>query len=393
MCTGNQKRSERVLHIIIDGGSGMMLNRYLTIMTGVLVSVTALQAQVDPDFHCYLLFGQSNMAGGGAGVAIGESGSGSLNSSDCDTSSRVKVLAFSNCNAGSIVACKNSPQGRTADKWYTASPALHICNEGVSPGDWFAKTMLDSIRSDIKIGLIPCALSGQGLQVFVKGGSNFNIPNWAHPTLANSSPYTWMLNRCKIAQQTGVIKGILLHQGESGAGNKAWGDVAKQIMDDLKKDLGLADNIPVIVGELRQDSKACCAGTNKAINDFAKSYPHCGLASSQNLSVQSDDPYHFNPEGMRELGKRYARAFLSLADREYMPRIGDVAVKNPQKSPTLSAATIRTMKDNIQVYSLDGKRVSRSQINGELSGAVHSGNVYLVAGKTGQTMQLMMLNP
>jgi hypothetical protein len=372
---------------------GMVFNRYLVIMAGVLVTVAAIHAQVDPNFHCYLLFGQSNMAGGGAGVSIGGSGSGTLNASDCDTSPRVKVLAFTTCNAGSIVACKNSPQGRTADKWYTASPALHICDEGVSPGDWFAKTMLDSIRSDIKIGLIPCALSGQGLQVFVKGGSNFNIPNWAHPTLGNSSPYTWMLNRCKIAQQTGVIKGILLHQGESGSGSKAWGDVAKQIIDDLKKDLALPDNIPVVVGELRQDAKACCAGTNKAIDAFAKSYPSCGLASSQNLAVQTDDPYHFNTEGMRELGKRYARAFLGLADRQYMPRIGDVAVKYPEKRPIVSAATIRSLNGDVQMYTLDGKHVSRSQINSELSGNVHNGNVYIVAGKAGQTTQLMMLNP
>jgi hypothetical protein len=372
-----------------------MLNRFLAVLAGVAVTVTALQAQVDPNFHCYLLFGQSNMAGGGAGVALGGSGSGTLNASDCDTSPRVKVLAFSNCNAGSIVACKNSPQGRTADKWYTASPALHICNEGVSPGDWFAKTMLDSIHGDIKIGLIPCALSGQGLQVFVKGGSNFNIPNWAHPTLANSSPYTWMLNRCKIAQQTGVIKGILLHQGESGSGTNAWGVVAKQIMDDLKKDLALPDNIPVVVGELRQDAKACCAGTNKAINDFAKSYPHCGLASSLNLGVQTDadDPYHFNPEGMRELGKRYARAFLGLADRQYMPRKGDVAIKNTEKRPMISAASLRSLNGDIQIYTLDGKHVSGNQSNSELTGAVHSGNVYLVAGKSGKNMQLMMLNP
>lgn len=373
----------------------MMAGRYLKLIISVVVAVVALQAQVDPDFHCYLLFGQSNMAGGGAGVALGGSGSGTLNSADCDTSPRVKVLAFSTCNAGSIVACKNSPQGRTADKWYTASPALHICNEGVSPGDWFAKTMLDSVHKDIKIGLIPCALSGQGLQVFVKGGSNFNIPNWAHPTLANSSPYTWMLNRCKIAQQTGIIKGILLHQGESGSGGRPWGDVAKQIIDDLKKDLALPNNIPVVVGELRQDSKACCASGNTAINAFAKSYPSCGLASSQNLGVQTDadDPYHFNPEGMRELGKRYARAFLGLADRQYIPRIGDVAIKNPNRSAVINAANMRLLNSNIQMYSLDGKIVSRNKITSDLSGVSHSGNVYLVSGKSGQHTQLMMWNP
>jgi hypothetical protein len=141
-----------------------------------------LEAEPDPDFHCYLLFGQSNMAGGGAGVSIGGSGAGTLIDEDCDTSSRVKVLAFCNCSAGSGAACTQYSKARTADEWYTVYPALHSCDEGISPGDYFAKTLLDSVRDDITIGLIPCALSGQALNVFTKGGSNFNLPTWAHPS-------------------------------------------------------------------------------------------------------------------------------------------------------------------------------------------------------------------
>lgn len=376
----------------------MFIKRTLIALCSVVSIAFSTSAQVDSNFHCYLLFGQSNMAGGGAGVPLGGSGSGTLITADCDTSTRVKVLAFCNCNAGAIGACpKNSPQGRTADKWYTASPALHICNEGVSPGDWFAKTLLDSIRTDIKIGLIPCALSGQGLQVFVKGGSNFNIPNWAHPTLANSSPYTWMLNRCKKAQETGVIKGILLHQGESGSGSKPWGDVAKQIIDDLKKDLNLPSTTPVVVGELRQDAKACCAGGNKAINDFAKSYTKCGLASSLNLGVQTDadDPYHFNPEGMRELGKRYARAFLSLADSKYLPRKGDVAVRTPKTPRTISSASIESLNDNVHIFSLNGTMVNQiaKQGKSDILKGLHPGSIYIVKRNSGASAQLLMVNP
>jgi hypothetical protein len=325
-------------------------------LTFILIAAVSNNAQVDSNFHCYLLFGQSNMAGGGAGVPIGGSGAGTLIAADCDTSPRVKVLAFCNCNAGSGAACTKYSSARTADKWYTAFPALHICDEGVSPGDWFAKTLLDSIREDIKIGLIPCALSGQALNVFTKGGSNYNLPTWAHPTLGNSSPYAWMLSRCKIAQQTGVIKGILLHQGESGAGGgQQWGTLAKQICDNLKTDLGLPGTLPVVVGELRQDSKACCAGMNKDIDAFAKSYANCGLASSQNLSVQSDDPYHFNPEGMREFGKRYAKAFLALASQQYIPRKGTTKMIPP---PRVAAyRELRSAVAGITIFSLSGKTV------------------------------------
>lgn len=349
------------------------------------VALTSLptSAQVDSNFHIYLLFGQSNMAGGGAGVSLGGSGAGTMITADCDTSPRVKVLAFCDCGAGSGAACTQRSSVRIHDTWYTAFPALHICNEGISPGDWFAKTLLDSIRSDIKIGLIPCALSGMSLNVFFKGGSNFNIPTWAHPTLLNSSPYAWMLARCKLAQQTGVIKGILLHQGESGSGSPpalSWTAMATAIIDSLKKDLSLPNPFTVVVGELRQTAGSCCAGMNTQIDQFASQYVNCGLASSADVSGQSDDPYHFDAAGMRVMGKRYALAFLSHASATYVPRKGTSGTIN-RRNELYKA--VKSATGAIRVYSLNG-RIVRS------NNAITSGNalqnltthgVYLVSRK------------
>jgi hypothetical protein len=340
--------------------------------------ISALLASPDPNNHIYLLFGQSNMAGGGAGVPIGGSGAGTLIAADCDTSPRVKVLAFCDCSAGSGAACTKYSSVRTHDQWYTAFPALHICNEGVSPGDWFAKTLLDSIRSDIKIGLIPCALSGMSLNVFYKGGSNFNIPTWAHPTIINSSPYAWMLARCKLAQQTGVIKGILLHQGESGAGsppNLSWGAMAAAIIDSLKRDLGLDNTLPVVVGELREGN-----GFNTQIDQFASSYTNCGLASSKGVSNQSDDAWHFDAAGMREFGKRYALAFLSHASTTYVPRKGTSTAFNGRVE---LYTALKSATSGIRVYSLNGRAVrSYSAITaGNDLRDLNGGGVYLVSRK------------
>jgi hypothetical protein len=51
---------------------------------------------------------------------------------------------------------------------------------------------------------------------------------------------------------------------------------------------------------------------------------NCGLVSSQGLKKKSGDQYnlHFDTQGMREMGKRFAHTFLSLTDQEYIPRIG-----------------------------------------------------------------------
>lgn len=348
-------------------------------MVAVMALAPKIPAQVDSNFHCYLLFGQSNMAGGGAGVPIGGSGAGTLIPADCDTSPRVKVLAFCDCPVSgsgtwTSAACNQYRKNRVHDQWYTAYPALHICDEGVSPGDWFAKTLLDSVRENIKIGLIPCALSGQGLQVFVKGGSGFNIPNWAHPTLANGSPYAWMVDRCKLAQKTGVIKGILLHQGESGSGSRPWGTVAKEIFDALKTDLGLPNTLPVAVGELRQGS-----GLNAEIDAFAKSYPYCGLASSLNCGIQPDDVWHFNPEGMRELGKRYAKAFLALAPQSYVPRKGTSATVTPPKAANYP--DLKFAANDLRVFTLSGRLVGAIAAGnaGTASRHMSSRGVYIIS--------------
>jgi hypothetical protein len=326
-------------------------------------------AAPDPNFHIYLLFGQSNMAGGG--------NTSNLIPADCDTSSRVKVLAFADCS-GSSPDCNKYSFKRTTDQWYTAFPPLHSCSEGISPGDWFAKTMLDSIRSDISIGLIPCALSGQALNVFLKGRKGFNLPTWAHPTLGNTSPYDWMLNRCKLAQQKGVIKGFLFHQGESGAGeaSPAWTTMAGAIFDSLKKDLGLDSKVPVVVGELCQASGVCCASFNSNIDQLAKQYPFCGLTSSKGLNRK--DQYHFDAPGMREMGKRYAQAFLALANSEYVPRKDSVSILN-HKSNNLDLSNENAITGNVNFYTIDGRCVATTTFSDLKNGKrITSGNVYMI---------------
>jgi hypothetical protein len=325
---------------------------FFTLITGLPVS--QVFAEPDPNFHIYLLFGQSNMAGGCNGSTAKPS-SIDNKPADCDTTPRVKVLAFTNCNSTST-PCKTK-LNRQHNSWYTAFPPYHNCGEGIGPADYFGKMLLDSIRDDIKIGFIPCALSGVDIDFFRKGikssrRSEFTIP----PDNHWNSAYDWMLERCKLAQQSGVIKGILLHQGESDAGTgDTWVSKVKGIFSDLKTDLKLGD-IPIVVGELIQDP-AADQGV-KALNPYVNKLPsqvtNCAVASSKDLKLRSEDTYrlHFSCESVREFGRRYARAFLQLADANLVPRKGSVQVVSPrtvtpQKVINLSAG-------QVSIYSLDG---------------------------------------
>ncbi len=312
----------------------------LALMSAFLVGEA--HAAPDPNYHIYLLFGQSNMTGGGATspVVTGE----------CDTTSRVTVMAYMNCTNASP-ECK-FPLNRTTDQWYTAFPPLHDCNEGICPGDFFAKTLLDSVRSDVRVGLIPCALAGVALNVFLPNGPNANIgpPN-------GKNAYAWMIARCKLAQQVGVIKGILLHQGESGSGSStAWDVMAMQIFDNIKKDLSLDSTTPVVVGELRSDNTSPSqdnSAFNKMVDGLPAKYAHCAVASSAGLVGNGKDVWHFTAAGFQELGTRYAKAYLSLSSATWEPRNGSVSIRNNLRMMPVSGQDLSA--GELEIISVDGR--------------------------------------
>jgi hypothetical protein len=344
----------------------------------VVMITQFIHAEPDPNFHIYLLFGQSNMAGG-AGGSTDEAGR-SLITNECDTNSRVKVMAFGDCNQNSN-PCPSRKVERKHGNWYTAFPPYHNCHEGIGPADNFGRTLLDSIREDITIGFIPCALSGQNIAVFEKG-RYANIDDHTRPVVNGqklaSGAYEWMVDKCKIGQETGVIKGILFHQGESNSGQQDWPGRVKKIVDNLKQDLNLWDSIPFIAGEMRYDG--CCKAHNSLINQLPGLIPNCAVASAEGLQRRSmSDNYHFNLTGTNDFGFRYAEAFLGLVDQEYMPRIGTVQVKW-QPSGALTVQQVINRNEMVNVYSLDGKKVLSVKSSNITAGKklLQSGKVYLL---------------
>ena len=133
-----------------------------------------------------------------------------------------------------------------------------------------------------------------------------------------------MIDRCKLAQQSGVIKGVLFHQGESNAGDgDEWVDAVVGIVKDIKADLALGDDVPFIAGELRYENEnGCCFQLNPFINKLPQKIKNCAVASASGIKARNPDKWkaHFDITGMREFGWRYAAAFLKLANKEFVPR-------------------------------------------------------------------------
>jgi hypothetical protein len=117
----------------------------------------------------------------------------------------------------------------------------------------------------------------------------------------------------KAAQRDGVIKGILLHQGESNPNDHGWPSKVKGIYENLLKDLNLkAADVPLLAGEtVNADQQGKCAGFNTFMAELPKTLPNSYVISSAGCTC-NPDRMHFNSAGSREFGKRYGEKMLSL---------------------------------------------------------------------------------
>lgn len=259
--------------------------------------VVSAQAQ-DPNFQVYLAFGQSNMEG---------------NAKDFNATDKVSLPRFQNLSA---VACTNP--SRAKDAWVAGVAPLARCGTGLTPVDYFARTLVDSLPSTVKIGVAIVAVAGtkiEGFDLSTYKSYYAGEATWMQ-NIANEyggNPYARLVAMGKEAQKTGVIRGILLHQGESNSGDATWPTKVGKIYTSLLKDLNLeASKVPLLVGELvNADQGGACAGHNTIIAKLPQTIPTSHVISSKGLTCASDK-LHFTSTGYREFGKRYATAMLAL---------------------------------------------------------------------------------
>jgi hypothetical protein len=187
--------------------------------------------------------------------------------------------------------------------------------------------------------------------------SEFSIPP---DNKTYNSAYPLMVDKIRIAQKKGVLKGILFHQGEADwrdSARKTWVGKVKGIVDNLKKDVNIGD-VPFLAGELRYDG--CCGAHNTYVAELAKALPKGYVVSAQDLE-KANDNYHFTAKGYREFGKRYAAAMLKA-----MPPSTRVATRaTGTASWRLSRDGGATMlvfdapQERIEVRNLSGRLIAR----------------------------------
>jgi hypothetical protein len=266
----------------------------------ILFNTTSF-ADPDPNFYIYLCFGQSNM----------ESGTRLAEMDQIPVDKRFQVLADFD----------NESRGWKKGNWYKADPPITARGRGFNLIDYFGRTMVANLPKNIRIGIVKCSVSGTKIELWDKDAwKNYldNLPPdgaWKIPAAAiyQPSPYQFLVDQAKIAQKDGVIRGILIHQGESNFEDPNWPNKVKKIYGDLMKDLDLKpENVTVFAGEVvNADHQGEKAAFNEILKKLPETLPNSYVISSAGLPCNPDH-LHFTAEGFREFGRRYAEKALSV---------------------------------------------------------------------------------
>ncbi|MBC7535370.1 MAG: sialate O-acetylesterase, partial [Ferruginibacter sp.] len=207
---------------------------------------------------------------------------------------------------------------RTKGSWYAAVPPLCRCHTGLTPADYFGRVLLAHLPQGARVGIINVAVGGCKIELFDKDNYKAyadTAPVWMKGMIKeyDGNPYARLVELAKLAQTDGVIKGILLHQGESNTGDTNWARKVSLVYTNLLKDLNLkADFVPLLAGEVVNEAQGgICASMNQIIDSLPQTIATAHIISSAGCAV-APDHLHFNAAGYRELGKRYAAALLPL---------------------------------------------------------------------------------
>lgn len=249
----------------------------------------------DQNFWIFLCFGQSNMAG-----------QAPIEEQDLKVSDR--FLSMATTDGG---------DGRVLGTWRKAVPPLCRHDAGLGPADYFGHTLLEVVPENVRIGIVSVAVEGCPITFFDK---DRNAPliareeqDWMNDILNQygRDPYERLLSMAKIAARDGVIKGILLHQGETDAYDHEWCKTVRKIYCDIQQELLFDPTaVPLLVGEVvRGEYGGICGHANPTIHDIAHLYPNTFVVSSEGC-LPCEDNLHFSGEGYRKLGRHYALRYL-----------------------------------------------------------------------------------
>lgn len=240
---------------------------------------------------------------------------------------------------------------------------------GFGPIDYFGRTMVENLDPAIRVGVIVVGVGGADIQLFEKDNYQSYL-NSAADWLQNyakeygSNPYGRIIEMGKIAKEVGVIKGILVHQGETNSGQSNWPNRLKGVYENMLNDLGLkASEVPLLVGEVRYTGP--CSGHNNVIRNVPNVISTAHVISAQDCEAAGDQ-YHFSVNGYKLLGKRYAEKMLELLGDNPVQQVdlsiaAAVTVESEPGKVEISVSKENDAINRVDIYA-DGEKIASDQM-------------------------------
>ena len=271
-------------------------------------------AAPDPNFHIYLLMGQSNMAGRGPMTP--------------------ELAAVGNARVFMLTA---------AGEWVPAKNPVHFDKPqavGVGPGLSFGVAMAEA-EPAVKIGLVPCAVGGTAIRSWQPG---------AYDEATNTHPYDDAVLRIQHAMRCGVVRGMLWHQGESDSNPAAAAAYLPKLAELIGRVRTLVGQpaLPVVAGELGR-FKENSIKFNAQLLRLPAAVPHTAVVTSENL-VDKDDQNPFRRGLGRRAGPPLRGANAGVASRRSRRQ------KRRRKHPEAQNQTQKLTADEEVVDAPDRRR-------------------------------------
>jgi len=191
-------------------------------------------------------------------------------------------------------------------EWILAKEPLHFYEPrltGLDCGLSFGRELLKHVPDSVSIALIPCAVGGSSMQQWLGDSLHRGVQ-----LLGN------LKENVVFAKQYGSIKGVLWHQGESDAKSgliPLYGQRLEKLIS-IFRGIVQQDDLPVLIGELGSFAEPEKQSRWDSINDLI----HAVTSSDENTFVigtgdldTKGDHVHFDSEGQRRIGWRFARMF------------------------------------------------------------------------------------
>ena len=191
----------------------LFINSFISVMLLLagqgMISDGIMAQEADSTFYVFLGIGQSNMQG-----------KAPIESKDKISTSDFTDADWARYKKMIIVDSNPSKVGT----WATAKPPIVRPDTQLGVTDYFGRYLVKGLDERYKIGVVVVAVDGCSVKAFSKNKtvcSNYlndsGTGAWVTEAAAQygNYPYGKLLEMAKKAQQSGVIKGIIYHQGET----------------------------------------------------------------------------------------------------------------------------------------------------------------------------------